>query len=109
MNNFFVTIGPQLSKKIGDCKNIDKISCNCEIFVFFPTDIHEMAKSIKNLKNKHLIGHDGLSNMMVKLCAPVIMKLMVDCFKETFITETFPDICKIDQVIVLFKKEVTLI
>ena len=48
-------------------------------------------------------GHDGLSNKMVKLCAPVIMKLMVVCFNEMFTEETFPDICKIAKVIALFK------
>ena len=103
MVNFFVAIGPQLSKKIGDFKYVDRISRNCETFVFFPTDIDEMATVIKNLKNKHSSGHDGLSNMMVKLCVPVIMKLMVVCFNEMFIEETFPDICKIAKVIVLFK------
>ena len=40
---------------------------------------------------------------MVILCAPVIMKLMVVCFNEKFIKETFPDICKIATIIALFK------
>ena len=62
-----------------------------------------MVKVIENLKNKHSTGHDGLSNMMVKLYAPVIMKLMVVCFNEVLIKETFPDICKIAKVIALFK------
>ena len=40
---------------------------------------------------------------MVKLCASVIMKLMVVCFNEMFIQETFPDICKNAKVIDLSK------
>ena len=90
-------------KKFGDFKYVDRISRNCATFVSFPTDFDEMAKVIKNLKNKHSTGHDGFSNMMVKLCAPVIMKLMVVCFNEMFIKETFPDISKFAKVIDLFK------
>ena len=62
-----------------------------------------MAKAVKKVKSKHSTGHDWLSNMMVRVCAPVIMKLMVVCFNEMFIEETFPDICKIAKVIALFK------
>ena len=91
-------------KNIGDFKYVDRISRNCGTFVFFTTDIDEMANNVKNLKNKHSTGHDGLSNMMVELCAPVIIKLMVVCFNEKFIKETFPDVCKIAKVIALFKK-----
>ena len=62
-----------------------------------------MAKVIKNLKYKNSTGHDGLSNVMIKLCAPVIMKLLVVCFNEMFDSESFPDDCKIAKVIALFK------
>ena len=73
------------------------------LLFFFPTDIDEMTNNIKNLKNKHSTGHDGLSNMMVGLCAPVIMKLMIVCFNKMFSEETFPDICKNAKVIALVK------
>ena len=53
--------------------------------------------------NKNSTGHDGLSNVMIKLCAPVIMKLLVVCFNELFDSESFPDDCKIAKVIALFK------
>ena len=64
-----------------------------------------MANVIKNLKNKLSTGHDGLSNKMVRLFAPVILKLKVVYFNEMFMKETFPDICKIAKVIALFKSE----
>ena len=62
-----------------------------------------MAKIIQNLINKKSTGHDGLSNVMIKLCAPVIMKLLVVCFNEIFDSESFTDDCKIAKVIALFK------
>ena len=95
-------------KKIGDFKFFARISRNCEIFVFFPTDTDEMANVIKKLKNKHSTGHDGFSNMVVELCAPVIMKLMVVCYNEMFIKETFPDSCKNARVIALFKSGIVI-
>ena len=107
MNNFFVTIGPQLSKQNGDFKYVDIISRNCETFFF--TDIDEMAKVIQHLKNKHSTGHDVLSNMMVKLCASVIMKLMVVCFNEMFSKETFLIFAKLPRELLYSKVEVSLI
>ena len=50
LNNFFVTIEPQFSKKNEVFKYYDRITRNCETFVFFPTDIDEMAEAIKKLK-----------------------------------------------------------
>ena len=52
MNKFSATIGPTLSKNFVEFKYNDKISRNSDTFVFFPTDFDEMAKVIKNLKNK---------------------------------------------------------
>ena len=103
MNKFFATIGPTLSKKLVEFKYNDKISRNSDTFVFFPTDVDERAKVIKNLMNRNSTGHDGLSNVMIKLCAPVIMKLLVVCFNEMFDSESFPNDCKIAKVIALFK------
>ena len=40
---------------------------------------------------------------MIKLCAPVVMKLLVVCFNEMFDSESFPDKCKIAKLIALFK------
>ena len=62
-----------------------------------------MAKVIKNLMNKSSTGHDGLSNVLIKFCSPVIMKLLVVCFFEMFDSESLPDDCKIAKVIALFK------
>ena len=84
MNKFFATIGRTLSKNVVEFKYNDKISRNSDAFVFFPTDVDEMAKVIINLMNKNSTGHDGLSNVIIKLCAPVIMKLLVVCFSEMF-------------------------
>ena len=91
MNMFFATIGPTLSKNFVEFKYNDKISRNSDTFVFFPTDVDEMAKVIKNLINKNSTGHDGLCSVMIKLCAPVIMKLLVVCFNDMFDSESFPD------------------
>ena len=109
MNIFFATIGPTLSKNFVEFKDNNKISRNSNTFVFFPTDVDEMTKVIKNLMNKNSTGHDGLSNLMIKLCAPVIMKLLVVCFNEMFDSESFPDDCKIAKVTVCSKVEVKLI
>ena len=73
------------------------------ILFSFPLTLTKWQTILSILKNKHSTGHDGLSNMMVKFCAPVIMKLLVVCLNEMFIKETFPDICKIAKVIALFK------
>ena len=55
MNKFFATIGPTLSKNFVEfeLKYNDKNSRNSDTFVFFPTDVDEMAKVIKNLMNKN--------------------------------------------------------
>ena len=53
MNKFFATIGPTLSKSFVEFKYNDKSSRNSGTFVFFPTDVDEMAKVIKNLMNKN--------------------------------------------------------
>ena len=53
MNKFFATIGPKLAKNFVEFKYNDKSSRNSGTFVFFPTDVDEMAKIIKNLMNKN--------------------------------------------------------
>ena len=104
MNKIFATIGPTLSKNFVEFKYNNKISRNSDTFVFFPTDVDEIATVMKKLMNKNSTGHDGLSNVMIKFCAPVIMKLLFVCFNEMFDSESFPDGCKIAKEITLFKK-----
>ena len=56
----------------------------------FPTSEKEILDIIKSLKNKSSCGHDGVSNMIVKLSATVLAPFLANVFNECFKEGIFP-------------------
>ena len=63
-----------------------------------------MNKVITSLKNKASSGHDGLSNNIVQICAPVIAPYLTSVFNQCIHLETFPDSFKIAKILGLHKE-----
>ena len=67
-------------------------------------DKNEVAQIINALKNKKSVGHDGLSNEMLKHCSPVIEKYLSEAFNMSISNRKFPEFLKLAKVVPIFKK-----
>ena len=67
-------------------------------------DKNEVAQIINALKNKKIVGHDGLSNEMLKHCSPVIEKYLSEAFNMSISKRKFPEFLKLAKVVPFFKK-----
>ena len=107
-NDFFINIGPTLSKNIKRNSNKhfsvflkDKTQ---HIFTFTPVNITDVSKSIKELKGKSSSGHDNISTRLLKDISPVIVSILTHIIKQSLNTGIFPQRLKIAKVVPLFKK-----
>ena len=70
--------------------------------------IHDVRRSIKNLKSKKSMGPDNISAYLLKLCLPYIDESLTHVYNLSIRNNTFPDKFKDAKVIPLPKtKEVT--
>ena len=104
MNDFFVSIGPMLSSKLPVVDpniNITRVS---KTKFLQPTDHWEVAKVLKQMKNKKNYGFDGISNEIFKCSSPVIEPAIAAAFNKCIEERTFPKCLKIAKVIPIFKR-----
>ena len=104
MNEFFVSIGPMLSSKlllVDPNINIRRVS---KSRFLQPTDQWELAKILKQMKNRKSYGLDGVSNEILTCCLPVIEPAIAAAFKKCNEERTFPKCLKIAKIILIFKK-----
>ena len=104
MNDFFFSIGPKLSSKLPVVDPNINITRVPKTMFLQPTDQWEVAKILKQMKNKKSYGLDGISNEIGKSCSPVIEPAIAAAFTKCTEVRTFPKCLKIAKVIPLFKK-----
>ena len=104
LNNYFVSVGQILSSKLPTTENNAKIANNKETMFVYPTDEFEVAKILKNMKNKKSTDEDGISNEMLKCCSPIIEPHIATLFNNCIEDGIFPDCFKTAKVIPLYKK-----
>ena len=104
MNEFFVSIGPMLSSKLPVVDININITRVPKTMFLQPTDQWEVAKILKNMKNKKSYGLDGISNEILKCCSPIFEPAIAAAFNECIEERTFPKCLKIAKVIPIFRK-----
>ena len=94
MNNFFANVGSKITGSLSNKDNRDQLiyckTIDSSMFVF-PTSEKEILDIIKCLKNKSSCGHDGVSNMIVKISATVFAPFLVQTINECFKECKFPN------------------
>ena len=82
MNDFFVSIGPMLSSKLPVVDHNINITRVSKTLFLQPTDQWEVAKILKQMKNKKSYGVDGISNEILKCFSPVIELAIAAAFNK---------------------------
>ena len=106
-SEYFVTIGPELTKKI--TKNKDKTFDNYltnnykESMFLEPITIDEIETEITNMKQNKSPGYDNISSKIIKLTAKNISESLTHILNTTFLTGIIPDKLKIALVTPIFK------
>lgn len=103
-NTHFSTIGANLANKHipgNYLKYLDKKPTSMN---FNPVTEADIAKIIKEMKQKRSMGHDGLSNFVIKAILPEICKVLTTVINTILDSGTFPHTLKIAKVLPLFKK-----
>ena len=108
-NEYFVNIGPTLSKQISDVKEksyktflLNKVSTS---FNFELINVDILTKVIKSLKTKNSAGPDGISTKLLKYLSPALVKPLTLIINQSIISGIFPDRLKIAKVLPLYKKD----
>ena len=102
-NCFFANIGQKLGEKFPPP---DKVSIGFEnkhTFIPFKIQPEEVTSAIKNMKNKHSVGHDNISNKLVKISLSVISGPLSDIFNQCIAEGFYPSSFKIAKVVPIFK------
>ena len=106
-NNFFVSVGPSLAKKIKTNGNNsgDFLKNPTEsVFTFNYVTDSLLDEVVKNLKSKTSAGWDGISMKLVKMILPSISHVLCHLFNLSFQSGYVPYQMKISKVIPIFKK-----
>ena len=102
-NAFFATIGSKLAENY----NTNNFICKTKLVehtIFLPeftTD--EVVSAIENLKNSSSVGHDGISNIILKISITVIAPVLTVIFNNCLNKGIFPDNFKKACVLPLLK------
>ena len=112
-NNFFINIGPLLSKDIRWDRNHQyEKYFNRHIFTSFHfelVDNNEVKKTIMSLRSKSSTGHDGISTKLLKFIYPALIESFRIIINQSLITGIYPHKLKISKVIPIYKKEIKLL
>ena len=103
-NEYFTSNGEILSKKVPEYDSPVNVPNFEKTMVLAYCDKNEVAQIINALKNKKSVGHDGLSNEMLKHCSPVIEKYLSEAFNMSISKRKFPEYLKLAKVVPIFKK-----
>ena len=104
INEYFAQIGSVLAAEIKPIDNKIKINRVKDTMVTTPTNLQEIARILKHLKNKKSSGHDGISNEILKCCSPVIEPILAEIFNEMIEFSIYPDWMKLAKITPLYKK-----
>ena len=104
MNDLLVSISPMLSSKLPVVDTNIRITRVSKTMFLQHSDQWEVAKVLKQMKNKKSYGLDGISNEILKCCSPVIEPAIAAAFSKCIEERTFPKCLKIAQVFPISKK-----
>ena len=106
-NNFFANVGSKITGSLSNKDHRDKLNycktIDSSMFVF-PTSEKEILDIIKCLKKKSSCGHDGVSNMIVKISATVIAPFLAKVFNECLKEGVFPNSLKIAKLLLYINR-----
>lgn len=104
-NSFFVSIGPELAKKIPTDNNPVRnlIETNSNSMFLSPTDENEVLETIRKFKNKTSQDIDDIDMKTVKYVAEAIARPFAHICNLSFQYGQFPSKMKIARVIPLYK------
>ena len=94
LNNFFINIGPSLSKDIRRDRNHNyEKYLNRHIFTSFHfelVDNNDVKKTIIALRSISLTGHHGISTKLVKFISPALIESFRNIINQSLITGIYP-------------------
>ena len=106
-NDFFVNIGPKLSKSIPIATKhfSEYMTAPCsENFIFANITPDIVNEALKRMKSKNSSGHDKISSNLLKFIAPSVMLPLCHLFNLSFKLGYIPDCLKIAMVKPIYKK-----
>ena len=106
MNDFFVDIGPKLSRKFTKdfvFKRYLKSNQKNSLYMY-PTNSLEIMELISKLGNKKAPGDDEISGKILKACPSVFSELISHLANEVMTSGKYPDKLKIGKVVPIYKK-----
>ena len=109
-NKYFIDIGPELAKKIGNSdKNSFKPYLNelvtTKSFKFTSVDENDIRKIINKLKPKTSSGVDNISTILLKLSKELLIKPIATIINQSLTSGIFPNKLKVAKVLPIYKKE----
>lgn len=103
-NQHFSTIGAKLAKKHSPGNYLKYLCKKNTTMNFEPVSESHILKIVKEMKQKRSMGHDGLSNFVIKAIIPEICNVLTKVVNNILLTGVFPHNLKIAKVLPLFKK-----
>ena len=103
-NSYFANIGKEMAQHIKDPNTSYQYFLSTKTntkFVYELIDIKQTDSLISSLKNKSSFGYDLISNKLVKLLKPVIVRPLTLIINQMLSTGIFPEAMKMSKVILL--------
>ena len=95
LNDYFVTIGEKIVYEIPKLQLRQRSNCFHKSFFMHSTNVLEFLSIVKTLKNSKSSGFDQITNMVLRLCLPVLAEPLVDILNDCIKSHTFPQCFKI--------------
>ena len=111
-NNFFTSIGTNPQTKIPPTKKnfTDYLKkSNSENFTIAPTTSDEISDLIHNLKSSKSVGLHRIPTKIIKASKEIISLSLSQLINDFISKGSFPNICKLAQVIPIFKNDSRLL
>ena len=112
LNNFFTSIGKNLQKKIPPTKKTftDYLkTLNLEKFTICLTSADEINDSICSLDSRKSIGPCSIPTKILKIAREIVSLPLSQLINNSISNGIFSDICKLAQVIPIFKNNSRLL
>ena len=104
LNDYFVTIGEKILPEIPKLQQRQRSNCFHKSCYMHRKNVLEVLSIVRTLKNSKSSGFDQITNMVFRLCLPVILEPLVDIFNDCIKSHTFPQSFKIAKMLALHKK-----
>ena len=111
-NNFFTSTGTKLPKKIPPTKKnfTDYLKKpNSENFTIAPTTSDKISDLIHNLKSSKSVGPYSSSTKIMKISKKITYLPLSQLINDSISKRLFPNICKLAQIIPIFKNDSRLL